>query len=272
MSNHLAKSPRVMDQDMLRYLTVILVRPKSSENIGSVVRACLNMSCPNLILVQPRSFDQQKALSLATAKGKTFLEHIRIIESLPQALAPFQHVIAASARKGGKWRENPWSPSQIAPIIAGDMNNNIRVALVFGPEDSGLSNDEIQYCNRMVTIPTDDLACALNLAQAVLILLYECFKSRMELCEQSPVSQPSNQPINHSQFQTLLSHFRSMLVKCGFIPSHNSSAFMLPFKRFFERIELQPREYKLLMGFCRHLDWFVTKHRQERSTADQDKT
>lgn len=270
MTYQLEKSAKIMDQNTLWNLTVILVRPKSSENIGSVVRACSNMDCPNLILVKPRNFDPQRALGLATARGKRLLEESKITDTLAQALAPFQRVVATTARKGGKWRDNLWSPSQIAPLIAKELTNNTQVALVFGPEDSGLSNKEIQYCRHFVTIPTNDQACSLNLSQAVLILLYECFKYRIELFELSPTRLPSCQQIPHFQLQDLLSHFRSMLVKSGFIPSHNKTYFMLPFKRFFERIGLQHNEYKLFMAFCRHIDWFLTKDRDERPPHDQD--
>jgi tRNA/rRNA methyltransferase len=247
-----------MENQLLTNLTVVLVRTKSSENIGSVARVCLNMGCPHIVLVRPRAFEFHRALNLATLKGKPTLDHIQITDTLSHALAPFQRTIATSTQKGRKWKDTFYSPSEIAPFIATDLSTKAQVALVFGPEDSGLTKDEISTCQTLITIPTSHQASSLNLSQAVLIILYECFKARLAGSENTQ-PQKSDCRVPFVQVQNLLHLMKSLLIKSGFIPKDNSSYFMLPFKRFFDRIELRDHEYKLFMALCRHINWIISE-------------
>ncbi len=155
-------------------IAVILCRTKYSENIGSVARACVNMGVDEMILVSPKEFDLNKARPLATPKGKNVLERASIVSNLEVALENFNKVYGTTARTGG-WRKRILLPQQAASQIAEDIAEGRRVALVFGPEDTGLLNEEIELCGQLITIPTNPNAWSLNVAQAVLIILYECF-------------------------------------------------------------------------------------------------
>ncbi len=159
----------------LHNLEMVLVKSRFPENIGMIARACANMGAGGITLVQPELWNAEKARPLATAKGQHLLESIRLESDLRDAVAPYALVVGTTARTGG-WRKQLLHPSQAAQEIVAALQEGERVALMMGPEDRGLNNEEIECCQRLVTIPTAH-AASLNVAQASLILLYECFKA-----------------------------------------------------------------------------------------------
>ncbi|HCO12270.1 MAG TPA: rRNA methyltransferase [Desulfonauticus sp.] len=243
---------------MLENLSVILVRPKFSENIGSVARACANMGCPNLYLVNPLNFDLEKALPLATPKGKRILEGIALYSSLEEALKNFNLSVATTARIGG-WRKNILLPEEAAQEIKEMVYLKGRVALVFGSEDKGLTNEEISLCSRLVSIPTMPEAWSLNLAQAVMILLYECFK-QLSSRKIRPIHDKNLKLASQKDLQVLFDNLKETLLAIDFLHADNNpDYFMLPVKRFFNRVKLRKNEYNLFMGICRQIKWLKSK-------------
>jgi len=154
----------------------VLFRPKFSENVGSTARAMANMGCRELIVVSPQDFDEGRARALATAKGQDILDRMTVTDDLSAALAPFETVYGTTARTGG-WRKGLLTPETAALRAAPLLREGSRAAILFGPEDKGLTNDETKICGRLVCIPTAVEASSLNLAQAVLIILYEFMKA-----------------------------------------------------------------------------------------------
>ncbi|MDQ7031513.1 MAG: RNA methyltransferase [Desulfonauticus sp.] len=246
------------DLQPLSFLTIVLVRTKFSENIGSVARACANLGCPNLYLVSPENFILERALPLATPKGKQVLEKIKIFPSLTEAIADFHGVFATTARLGG-WRKSVLLPEECAREIHDIVELRGKVAIVFGPEDKGLTNEEIKLCGQLVSIPTCPDAWSLNLAQAVLILLYECFKlfSQRKL---RPIHDKQTTLITSQDLQRLFINLQKVLLKIDFLHlDNNPDYFMLPLKRFFYRVRLRKNEYNLFMGICRQIEWICSK-------------
>ncbi|MFO7718787.1 MAG: RNA methyltransferase, partial [Desulfohalobium sp.] len=162
--------------NLLDNLTVVLFQPKFAENVGSTARACANFSCPNLTLVQPQAWDPGRAEPLATGQGKTVLNTLTLAPDLPTALAEQHTVYGTTARTGG-WRKAIRTPEQVAGEVAEQLGNAEHVAVVFGPEDRGLCNAEIDICGQLLTVPTAAGATSLNLSQAVLLVVYEWFKA-----------------------------------------------------------------------------------------------
>lgn len=160
-------------EHLLRGLDVVLVQTRFPENIGMAARACVNMGCGHISLVEPERWLRDKASPLATPKGQALLDGITVHPSLADAVADSALVIGTTARRGG-WRQSLLSPERCAEEVAGCLRQGGRVSLVFGPEDRGLDNAAITHCHRLVCIPTDPAASSLNLAQAVLIVLYAC--------------------------------------------------------------------------------------------------
>ena len=139
-------------QDALRHLEIIMVGTKFPENIGMAARACANTGCGRLTLVSPAWWDKEKARPLATAKGEPLLDAIEVKPTLGDALAPNVLTFGTTARTGG-WRRGLLTPEQAAGEIAPLLHEGSRVAIVFGCEDRGLSNADIEQCQRLVTIP-----------------------------------------------------------------------------------------------------------------------
>lgn len=240
---------------MLDDLAVILFRPKYPENVGSAARACLNMGVTNLIIVDPYNFDMDKALPLATAHAKHVLENARIVETLPEALEGFTAVYGTTARTGG-WRKGIMSPSTLAGVVNDRLGDNGRVAIVFGPEDKGLTNEETSLCSGLMTIPTSREGTSLNLAQAVVVVLYECFKKSLDT-PFVPDGPPKERPTTVQEQEALFGNLQESLLAIDFLKDDNPDYWMLPVRRFFSKINLRRNEFNLLMGVCRQIQWFV---------------
>ncbi|MDD2967652.1 MAG: RNA methyltransferase [Desulfovibrionaceae bacterium] len=242
---------------MLEQMQIVLVKTRFPENIGMAARACANMGCRQLVLVAPEWWDKEKAYPLATAKGQPLLESLRVVETLEEALADSVLAIGTTARTGG-WRREIASPEgmahELAPLLAGGE----KISLVFGPEDRGLLNQEIELCQRMVTIPTVD-ASSLNVAQSVLILLYEFSKTVRQYEKEArqratPAVIPATEKrINTGEQERLSQSIKELLLDIGFLHGENSDYFFMPWRRFLGRAALRRHEYDALMGVCRQI-------------------
>ncbi|MFW5489010.1 MAG: RNA methyltransferase [Desulfovibrio sp.] len=238
-------------------ISVVLVRTKYPENIGSVARACLNMGVSDIILVDPQNFDQDKAAPLATVHAKHILQSATIVPNLDTALADFQSTYGTTARMGG-WRKGVLTPDKAALEMAEKLASGERIALVFGPEDKGLTNEETTTCGRLINIPTSQEGTSLNLSQAVLILLYEAFRA-FHGHHQQPGNSTSSRQATHQEQETLFSAIQDALLAIDFLKSDNPDYWMLPVRRFFQRFSLKRHEYNLLMGICRQVKWMAGK-------------
>lgn len=226
---------------------IILVKPRFPENIGMTARACANMGCQHLILVAPELWLPHKAEALATAQGLPVLANMRICADLPAALAPFHLSIAATARTGG-FRRAIMRPEQMARTVAGATASGLDAALVLGPEDRGLTNVEIGLCTSIVHIQTAQGASSLNLAQAALLLLYECRKA----CACSGTTHAAAQ-IDHADQRRLEETLMDTLLRMDCLPRQNPHYFFRQWQQILRRAGLRRHEYDCLMGFCRQL-------------------
>lgn len=251
---------------MLANLCVVLVRPRFPENIGAAARACLNFGCENLVLVEPENFDLDKALPLATAHAKPILTQARLAPDLPTALAGVTRAFGATARTGG-WRKGIMLPDTAGSAAAGELALGGRVALVFGPEDKGLANEETRILNGLVTIPTTRGNSSLNLAQAVVVLLYECFTASLKN-PFTPKGPPEERPTTVEEQETLFKNLRETLLAVNYLKADNPDYWMLPVRRFFARFRLKRNEFNLLMGICRQVRWIAGKAREAAPDAE----
>lgn len=240
---------------MLERLSVVLVRTKYPENIGSSARACLNMGISDLVLVDPQNLNLDRALPLATIHAKSILERARVVRDLDEGLAGVNLAIGTTARTGG-WRKGVMSPEKAAEVACERLALGDRVALVFGPEDKGLVNAETSHCTSLCTIPTAREGTSLNLSQAVLLLLYECFR-RALTAEFHPAGPPPERACTVAELRVLEQVVREALLAANFLHQDNPDYWMLPLKRFLARIRLGRQEFNLLMGICRQVIWLA---------------
>lgn len=238
---------------MLQDVRVVLFEPKFPENVGSVARACLNMGVTDLVLVDPHNFDLDKALPLATAHAADILTSARLTSTLAEALEGCEAAYGATARTGG-WRRGIMSPATLADAVGERLRRGGRTALVFGPEDKGLTNAETSLCTSLCTIPTNFQGTSLNLAQAVVILLYECFKKALEQPFE-PAHQPVERGCTVAERETLHAEIKQALLDVDFLREQDAEYKMMALRRFLGRMDIKRSEFNMLMGICRQVRW-----------------
>lgn len=257
-------------QEFLKNLDIVMVGTRFPENIGMTARACANMGAGNIILVTPERWDRTKASPLATAKGQCILDTLTLAASMQEALAPYTLAIATTARTGGQRREL-LSPEAMARETVQLLRQGERVALVMGAEDRGLTNEELLHCQRLTTIPTNPGASSLNVAQATLLLLYECFKAAQQAMTRSVDGQASASPrmlelrpsrrIHIEEQDRLYRVIKETLLDIDFLHGDNPDYFLLPLRRFLGRSDIRRHEYDALMGVCRQIRFVARFHK-----------
>ncbi len=165
--------PRKINLDNI---SVVLQRPRYPENIGAAARAICNMGIRQLIVVNPENCDLSRVLKMATHAAMDVVENIQVYEDLKEALAPYNYVVGTTARIGKHRQVIIGNPSALAEKLIPISQKN-QIAILFGPEDRGLMNEDIRLCHELVNIPTHEFS-SLNLAQAVMIMCYEIFTAQ----------------------------------------------------------------------------------------------
>lgn len=237
-------------QQMLDNIAIVLVEPKYPENIGAAARCAMNMGISRLIIVRDDVPDREKMLKMATHKAAHLIENLEQYNDLKEALASFSHVVGTSARQGRKRRiEN--SPRHMLDTLLPLLENN-KVALLFGPENRGLTNDDLKYCQTTVTIPTADFS-SLNLAQAVAILCYELYWGIMY---SGNIIQSSPKLADSHELEGMYVHVEELLNRIGFLRTNDSSYWIRNIRQFLGRVGLRAKEARIIRGFCRQFLWY----------------
>ena len=226
-------------------VTIVLQRPRYPENIGSAARAMCNMGFNHLIVVDPGIWDEERIRRLATHTAGSVVDTIKRFKSLEDALAPFGHVVGTTARMGGQ-RPVIKSPDFLARSLI-PLSQNNSVAILFGPEDRGLTNDDVKLCHQLVNIPTVDFT-SLNLAQAVMVICY-CL-SAAGLSDPPPRSPRLAKRIELDQMYDELT---AALVDIGYINPENPDYWMIRIRRLFTRVALRSGETSIIRGICRQI-------------------
>ena len=229
--------------DLLNSVRVVLVGTTHPGNIGATARAMKNMGMVNLALVKPKDFPSNEAIYRSKA-AKDVLESAQIYENLEDAVSDCELVIGTSARG----RTVPWpvlSPKEAADRVAVHSENN-KVAIVFGREDRGLTNQELGLCNLHVHIPADPEYSSLNLSQAVQILVYEIRVSILkdqEYEEYWDVDLATNE-----QTERLIDHMDELMQEVEFYDVQNPRKLLLRVRRFFKRSRIDVMEANIFRG------------------------
>jgi tRNA/rRNA methyltransferase len=238
-------------------IAIVLHQPHFPENIGAAARSAKNMGVRRLIVVEPRDCDLSRILKMATHNAEDVVTEMEVFADLREALESFQYVVGTTARTGSR-RQTVRVPRRLAEDLVSISQSN-QVAILFGPEDRGLANKELQYCDGLVTIPTAGFG-SINLAQTVMILTYELF-----LASTDEPKTPVPRLANRDELEGMYDHLKETLTKINFIHPQNPEYWMTGFRRFFSRIGLRAREVKLIRGLCRQLDWYVEERLRTHS-------
>jgi len=279
-------------------INVILVNTSHPGNIGAAARALKNMGIPNLRLVDPEEFPSDVA-RWRSASATDILDRVKVFPDLESAVADCGLVIGASARS----RRMPWpmlNPRQCGQQVALDAVDN-KVALVFGREDKGLTNEELQLCHYHVQIPADPVYSSLNLAAAVMVVCYEARVAMLEARGEGesvsaaaasadysaaapvpvdtvydPASEDEYWDVPKAdgrQLELFYEHLEQVLVDMDFHDPDNPRLLMPRMRRLFGRIRPDSMEINILRGVLTYVDDHVKRANANKpDTATSDST
>jgi tRNA/rRNA methyltransferase len=233
---------------------VVLVRPARAPNVAAAARALKNMGLGSLILVGPPSgLDAPDARALAYGAWDV-LDAATRTASLREALAGSTWTAGTS----GRARPEAWTPRALASEAASRTAGG-RLAVVFGPEASGLSDAELAQCHVRVHIPSDPAHPSLNLAQAVLLIAYEL---RLAALADSRVAGPSRTEVGRAEarataeeLEAALDDFRRAALAIGYLNPANPEAIVAEWRSLLARAGPTRREVSLLRGLARQMGW-----------------
>lgn len=234
---------------MLENIRIVLVDPRGSGNIGSVARAMKNMGLDDLAIVGKGRIKSFWARAMAV-HAEHVLKEARCFPTLREAVASCNLVVGTTCR-GGLYRSHSRSPREVASEIVAAARSG-KVALVFGPEDHGLSNRDLQHCQWLITIPAHPGYPSLNVAQAVMVCLYETFLAALEKFPTETIARATEESVAR-----LFDRMRSSLLKIGFLDPQNPEHILLALRRVLGRAGLEEKDVRILTGLFRQIEWYA---------------
>jgi len=234
---------------LLSNFRIILVETSHPGNIGAVARAMKNMKMNNLYLVAPRVFPSADATARA-AGASDILSNLIVCDTLNEAIADCHIVIGASARdRTISWPE--LTVRECAEKFVGMDNESTRVAIVFGRENSGLKNHELDCCQYLLRIPCNSEFSSLNVAAAVQVVCYELFVAS-GYRQDSQVGDKGKEPLaTTEQMESFYQHLYQTMDDIGFLHVDKSQSIMRRLRRIFNRAQLDAKELDILRGILR---------------------
>ena len=246
----------------LENISIVLCRPRSPENIGAAARAIRNMGINQLVVVDPQNYDTTRICKMATRAAVDVVERTLVHDTLQQALAEYNYIVGTTARLGGQRKVNI-SPSKLCEKLLPISHQN-RIAIVFGPEDRGLTNVDLRLCHILVNIPTAEFS-SLNLAQAVMILCYELFQYSTDAPRDF-----TPRLANRHELDAMYAQLKEILIRISYIHPDNPDYFMHSFRQFFTRLQFRAKEVSIIRGICRQIDWYGKKCYQDGLHENED--
>ncbi len=251
-----------LDTALLDHVAIVLMEPKFPENIGSAARAAWNMGISRLIVVGSVAPDPERMAMMATHKAAHLLENMEFHESLATALAPFSRVVGTTARRG-RQRIREKGPREVVSEIMPLLPDN-DIAFLFGPEDRGLTNDDLKYCHLLSAVPTADFS-SLNLAQAVAIHCYEIYHGLVH-CQKGAAQSP--RLATTFELEEMYHHLERTLLTIDFLQDKSQIYYMNNIRQFFGRMRLSPKDASIIRSICRQFlsfkDAGLSKKNKER--------
>lgn len=228
-------------------IRIVLVNTSHPGNIGGTARAMKNMGLGRLYLVEPQDFPSDQAVWRA-AGATDVLDNAVVVQTLDEAIAGCSLVVGTSARE----RRIPWpllDPRQCGESVWQEAGQH-EVAIVFGREDRGLTNEELHKCNYHVHIPSNPAYSSLNLATAVQVITYEIRMAYLQATENNTLPQHKWDfpPADATALETFYSHLEKTLVELDFLDKDNPKQTMTRLRRLFNRVRMDQMELNIFRG------------------------
>lgn len=231
-------------------IRIVLASPIYGGNIGAVCRAMANTGLNDLAIAAPREINLGEARNMACNAWHIYERH-RDYPTLAEAVADCGLVVGTTAR-AGLYRAHALSPRALAPRILKTATAS-KVALVFGREDWGLSNEELAVCTQLIQIPSDPGYSSLNLAQAVMICCYELYVASGEFV---PSQEKTPEAPAHLR-ERMFAMWQETLLAIGFMKEDKAAHMMLGLRRILGRGPLTVDDVKILIGMARQTLWIA---------------
>ncbi|MCT7951563.1 RNA methyltransferase [Ancylothrix sp. C2] len=245
---------------MLSNLRIVLVEPAGPLNVGSVARVMKNMGLKKLVIVNPQCDVLSEEARKMAVHAADILEAATQVDNIPAALAGCERAAATTSRERGTATALSY-PQECLPWLLEAPS-----ALIFGPEDRGLSNDELKYAQRFIRIPSSEIYPSLNLAQAVGICCYELYQLARETTEKTAASEPS-QAAPIEEMEGYYQHLEKVLLKIGYFYPHTAASRMEKFRILLNRAMPREAEIAMLRGILRQMEWALKVTGVEDGTA-----
>jgi tRNA/rRNA methyltransferase len=182
--------------------------------------------------------------------GRDILSNVLFYETLREAVADCRLVVGTTCR-AGLYRAHSRSPRDVAGEIVAAAATG-KAALILGPEDHGLSNEDLKHCQLLINIPADPQYQSLNVAQAAIICLYEIYLASLAQVKKDNLSLARAEDV-----ERLYDRMRSSLLKIGFLDSQNPEHMLFAFRRILGRTRLEDRDVRILTGLFRQIEWYA---------------
>ncbi len=251
----------VQNTTLLNHIAIILVRPKIPENIGAAARIAWNMGITRLIVVRDSLPDREAMAKMATHKAAHLIDTMEMYPNLPEALASFTVVVGTTARRG-RQRFVTQTPREMVDVLLPQLANN-QVAIIFGPEDTGLTNDDLKYCHMASAIPTADFS-SLNLAQAVAIHCYELHYGIIHAAKDMHLSP---QLATSFELESMYAYLEKSLRNIDFMDEVSDTYWMSNIRNFFGRMQLTSKDANIIRGISKK---FLLQQKGSKSEEDGD--
>ncbi len=248
---------------MLDQIRIILVNTSHPGNIGSAARAMKTMGLSELVLVSPADFPHPKAQEMASGAGD-ILASATVVDTLAEAIADCTLVVGTSARS----RTIPWpllSPRQMAEKLHSESPAGGTMALVFGREQSGLNNEELQQCHFHVQIPANPAYSSLNLASAVQVLAYELRVASLQ--EDVGADAWDYRLATVDEMEKFFTHLQSVLVAIEFLKLSAPRKLMTRMRRLFLRARPDAMEMNMLRGMLTAIEETIGSTNQWKQSS-----
>jgi TrmH family RNA methyltransferase len=226
---------------------IILVQSQEEGNIGAVARTMANMGLDELVLVDPQAPIGPTARAFAVGAGY-ILDSVRITDTLTDGLAPYHCIIGTTSTRGREVTEPLLKPRQLPSRLLQEAAETT-TAIVFGPESSGLQNDQLSLCGLLVRVPCSLRQPTLNLAQAVLIVAYELYLTRLETAAVVGGERPL--PATAGDLDGLFTQILPLLESIGFARDDTFEGVLRDLRQLSSRAGPTNREVTILRGICR---------------------
>jgi len=230
----------------LNNIRIVLIQTSHPGNIGSAARAMKTMGLSEFYLVRPKSFPDEQAVAMSS-NATDILDKAVVVESVEEALIDCRLVVGTSARYERTLQWDILEPKECSEKLVAQAQSG-KVAILFGRESSGLTNDELAMCHFLVHVPTNPDYSSLNVASAVQILSYECRVAHLSSSEIENEQQEKEEAVTVDVMEGYYKHLETSLIESGFLDPENPKHLMTRLRRLYGRVRVTPSELNILRG------------------------